>query len=421
MEKFVWISFFIFCFAIGSIVTQSCDVNINEDLAEIQPLYLYPKEDNFYFPYGNDGWLSFGHGQGLRLHCEHGFKSSLGISVKTITVTCKSGTQFTYNSRDFELKNFECQKLQKPEAKKDPIGCYKGADYVNIGYKVGNGFVEVYSVCHNPNTEENLFLKHEIHSFSLGGANNRFRTDWPSREPLSNYFKGKEMNELYTRAKQLETLTNILGSQKLAESVIQLSGGQTYFARGHLVANSDFSLVHEQQSTFTYLNAAPQFQSFNNGNWKALEIKIREVAATNLVGFEVYTGTYGVMEFPDVKNNLQQIYLEYNTVTKIKSIPVPKIFYKILFHQDKINGKTVAEGVVFIGVNNIHIKTKQDLITNGYIICNEVQSQVKFIDVTKLTKLSSGYMYACEISDFLRKVPHVSSKINANQSIKLMT
>ena len=37
-----------------------------------------------------------------------------------------------------------------------------------------------------------------------------------------------------------------------------------------------------QDATYYFMNAAPQFQSFNNGNWKALEYNTRDLA-TKLV------------------------------------------------------------------------------------------------------------------------------------------
>ena len=33
-----------------------------------------------------------------------------------------------------------------------------------------------------------------------------------------------------------------------------------------------------QDATYYFINVAPQFQSFNNGNWKALEMNTRDLA-----------------------------------------------------------------------------------------------------------------------------------------------
>ena len=49
-------------------------------------------------------------------------------------------------------------------------------------------------------------------------------------------------------------------------------------AQGHLSPDAGFIYNVEQDATYYFLNVAPQFQSFNNGNWKSLEINTRDLA-----------------------------------------------------------------------------------------------------------------------------------------------
>ena len=35
-----------------------------------------------------------------------------------------------------------------------------------------------------------------------------------------------------------------------------------------------------QYATYYFMNVMPQFQSFNNGNWKSIEASVRDYAAT---------------------------------------------------------------------------------------------------------------------------------------------
>ena len=56
------------------------------------------------------------------------------------------------------------------------------------------------------------------------------------------------------------------------------SSGTNYFARGHLSPDAAFIEGPEQDATYFFFNVAPQFQSFNNGNWKQLEEVTREMA-----------------------------------------------------------------------------------------------------------------------------------------------
>ena len=50
------------------------------------------------------------------------------------------------------------------------------------------------------------------------------------------------------------------------------------FFLGHLAPDASFIDEAEQDATYFFFNVAPQFQSFNNGNWKALEYVTREMA-----------------------------------------------------------------------------------------------------------------------------------------------
>ena len=49
--------------------------------------------------------------------------------------------------------------------------------------------------------------------------------------------------------------------------------------QGHLSPDAGFIYNVEQDATYYFINVAPQFQSFNNGNWKILEMTTRDVAA----------------------------------------------------------------------------------------------------------------------------------------------
>ena len=56
------------------------------------------------------------------------------------------------------------------------------------------------------------------------------------------------------------------------------SGGTNFLARGHLAPSAAFIYKLERDATYYFINVAPQFQSFNSGNWMALELATRKVA-----------------------------------------------------------------------------------------------------------------------------------------------
>ena len=86
----------------------------------------------------------------------------------------------------------------------------------------------------------------------------------------------------YKKASQAEVMKKLLGTNNLLADGTQIidtsSSGTNYFARGHLSPDAAFIEGPEQDATYYFFNVAPQFQSFNNGNWKALEYVTRKMA-----------------------------------------------------------------------------------------------------------------------------------------------
>ena len=73
-------------------------------------------------------------------------------------------------------------------------------------------------------------------------------------------------------------MIKILGRNTIdGKPIIETSrSGTNYFAKGHLCPDAGFVYNVMQDATYYFLNVAPQFQSFNNGNWKSLEYAVRD-------------------------------------------------------------------------------------------------------------------------------------------------
>jgi len=50
-------------------------------------------------------------------------------------------------------------------------------------------------------------------------------------------------------------------------------------------------------ATYYFANVAPQWQAFNNGNWKAVEIAVRDQARRTKADLLVFTGTLGQLSY----------------------------------------------------------------------------------------------------------------------------
>ena len=69
-------------------------------------------------------------------------------------------------------------------------------------------------------------------------------------------------------------MKDILGSNTVIETS---TSGTNYLAKGHLSPDAGFVYNAMQDATYYFVNVAPQFQSFNNGNWKSLESAARDL------------------------------------------------------------------------------------------------------------------------------------------------
>jgi hypothetical protein len=128
----------------------------------------------------------------------------------------------------------------------------------------------------------------------------------------------------------------------------------------------------------------------------------RALSANRNINLDVYSGTFGVTQLKDTSNVFREIFLYVSGSTK--TIPVPKLYYKIL------HNRAANSGIVLIGVNNPHITL--DEIKKNYIVCTDVSNQVNYISWQK-DNIERGYSYACAVNDFLKAVPHVSLNVGS--------
>ena len=106
-----------------------------------------------------------------------------------------------------------------------------------------------------------------------------------------NCFSGLDPTNLYKRVTQKATISEILGSEELGEKYIS-NTTDFFLSKGHMTAKGDYFYGTHQMSTFWYMNAAPQWQTFNGRNWNELEVSCRHFAGVLGKDLEVYTGTY---------------------------------------------------------------------------------------------------------------------------------
>jgi len=127
---------------------------------------------------------------------------------------------------------------------------------------------------------------------------------------------------------------------------------RSYLARGHLAAKTDFPFAAQQNATFYYLNCFPQFQDFNNLNWRALEESIRDHDFESDV--QTYTSVEDILRLPNEHGQIIPLFL----INGIQ-FPISLKVSKIIVTADYIYS--------FVGFNHPNIDSHEfDDLVNGY-------------------------------------------------------
>ena len=168
---------------------------------------------------------------------------------------------------------------------------------------------------------------------------------------------------------------------------------QLYLARGHLAPDADFVYKEWQYATYYFVNVAPQWQSFNNGNWKAVEVAVRAYAARAARDITVFTGTLGQLALPDDSGRKRPVFLEK---TGRQFIPVPEFYWKAVYDP------STDEAIVFVGLNNPHFSDGDPAVHASICPDRCVEARWFFGHQKKVEK---GFLYCCSFQDFKGGVP----------------
>ncbi|XP_053675638.1 uncharacterized protein LOC128725886 [Anopheles nili] len=356
-----------------------------------QPLVLIPGTDQFRYPSTDNGLLQLNAGETLELVCQDGF--ALFPGKTSINIACVLNDQFNYDSQMIAFRDFACTENWLSSARRTSQRCFNGATIVEIGFDLGNRFPKILDVCHDEVTLDNHYVVHEFTPANAGFQQGVPRPGWYQ----GDFYSGININGLYTVNTQRSTLATILNSQSRADVLVQGTDNGIFMARGHIAARADFIYGTQQNATFWFLNAAPQWQNFNAGNWERIEAAAKTFVALRNIRVRVYGGTYGVQTQADGNGDHQEIFLDFNANGRTR-VRAPKIYYKIL-HNEAQNS-----GIVLIGVNNVHISIEE--IRRDYIFCTDVSNQIGWINWER-ENLALGYSYACEVNEFNRVTGHL--------------
>ncbi|XP_017080163.1 uncharacterized protein LOC108113960 [Drosophila eugracilis] len=372
-----------------------CRLDVQKDLPrpdQVQPLYLRPGTNLYWLP-NADGQLEIPHGASIELYCSHPFSPVLGESLdeelRSLRVKCVQDTTFEWTGMKIKFRDFVCshsipytvERLDTPcgDVTSSPPTSY----LYRVGYDTGDGrFVATMELCHDPVHLRTHYARHQLTPANVHFQKNVKRLKFST----AGHFTGFDMTGIYSHKRQ---------ENVMAPGLIDVKSG-LFLARGHLAAKADLIYASQQRSSFNYMNVAPQWQSFNGGQWAVLEDSTRRYVSSSGISASVYTGIYGEMKVAGSKSLHMTTDANNNGV-----MAVPQLFYRVLID----NGNS-TRGIALLGVNNPYATLAQ--IHESYIICDPVEDQVKWLSWLRKGQAKGnpkkGYLYACSVADLARVV-----------------
>ncbi|XP_047499895.1 uncharacterized protein LOC125046217 [Penaeus chinensis] len=344
----------------------------------IKPLLLKSDSSGFLYPEeeGEDRIMGVRAGASFTAACP-GENNKLFLNGRrTATITCRGG-RFLYGRRALSWDNLGCAEKPCPSIR-EAGSCGLGGTTTVIGWDLKRGvFVPEIELCFNKKLETTLYSHHVVPGRHIGQ-----KTIEPGRPSFkkADMFSGSIQNS-YRIRRQKDLVQTLLGDPSL------LTGkGQHYLARGHLTPDSDFVLEAEQDATYYYANAVPQWQAINNGNWKSLENSVRELAEKHKRTLDVWTGTQGVLELPGRRQQPVKVYLGLSDSKEI--VPVPAYLWKVIY--ESYTNKAVA----IVMVNNVNGQGA----TSQAPPCEDICAWLSWVD-WEVEDASSGRTYCCFVDD----------------------
>uniref|UniRef100_A0A8D8XU83 DNA/RNA non-specific endonuclease/pyrophosphatase/phosphodiesterase domain-containing protein n=1 Tax=Cacopsylla melanoneura TaxID=428564 RepID=A0A8D8XU83_9HEMI len=363
---------------------EGCTISTNRDLPNPAGLLLSPYTLKIIYPEMGDKLL-LDPGEEVRIACPGGYLQVKGQKrYEKNIVKCKAGNEFEYEDQVSPFYNFTCSDPPTSTLKRTGL-CSLNKTQLMAGFTVLNQFIPLIEICFDEMRLRTLYTKNDI-SPDIQGRQINFPRKYFEED---QFFKNVSMSRVYSKGAQIKIMTDILQSRDLVNKYV----GDDIIARGHLTPKGDFVYGAEQMATFYYVNAAPQWHKFNAGNWNDVEEGVRKLAIKRKITLTVYTGSFGVLYYPDKNNINRGIFLARDRKNNY-FFPVPNLFWKVVYDPNS------QSAIALVGHNNLHSVNQTD------ILCPDVSHEISWLSWNR-TNVQKGFSYACELSTFRNKIGYL--------------
>ncbi|ENN82866.1 hypothetical protein YQE_00768, partial [Dendroctonus ponderosae] len=368
--------------------TVACEINPFEGA---NPTPLLVRSTSFVYPSSvGRRTITLAAGETVDFACPGGRLVLEGVSttLQVATASCVSGVRFVVNNARYLWRQIQCSVNPVTTARLTGNSCESNGREAEIGFAVTTSrFVRTIQICFNQATQSPIYTYYDL----IPAITQQVRgTPRPSWTQGTGIFTLTNVNNLFTQATQRVTINALLGLPTGSFNVIQ-NNNNYFLSRGHLTARSDFFYAAQQNSTFQFLNALPQWQTFNGFNWDQAETDVQDYAESNNVNLQVWTGGFGVTTLPHATTGREtELYLHVSGTQR--SLPVPEIFWKVVYNPIS------QRGVALIGVNNPY-KTAAQI--NRF--CDDRSDLLPWLNWQRNNQMR-GISWACTVTAFRRIV-----------------
>lgn len=374
-----------------------CSIDVNGNVDNMLPLLLNPNGGDgnsaYYLP-DNNGIVHITATDVINLACPEGEVVLNGASTNEplLEATCSSGSSLNVNGQVVSISGITCSRYPFHIARYTGETCLGNGREIEVGFDIGTKFIRHLTICFDDVQQNTLYAL-----FDMPGKIGGYQSGFPRPGFIQDDFYNvgsNSVDDLYSRISQRETVNSLLGLPSTSTKYIQDSN-EYFLSRGHLAAKADFIYGSQQRATFHFVNVAPQWQTWNGGNWNTLEMNLRSFIASSDIDVLVYTGTHGVTTLPHEETGVATELYIYVDENNNKGLPVPQYYWKVVYNPD------TQEGIAFVGVNNPYHYSDEDPI-----LCTDICDQISWIHWNQHDQ-RLGYSYCCTVDDLRQTVSNI--------------
>ncbi|XP_035911335.1 uncharacterized protein LOC118511861 [Anopheles stephensi] len=382
-----------------SVNAAGCRVYLNGNLTQTHAPLLLKQVDNHYHLLQPSGpFFEWRRAETIVAGCSPAKNTLTNTGTDLATISCIENQEFNLvgSSKRISVSDVSCSSAVSGAIQPSNKLCANGAGHLyDVGFSIkGKEFIKLFQVCYNATKSSTIYSEHQILGKAISHA--QINNNRPAFK-LGGITSSVRLASVYTQRHQQERFTTLLGSSAQAAKYINSS---SYLAKGHLTPDGDAVLDSWAGSTYFFINAAPEWQVVNGGNWLRVENAARKVASQLDDTVHVYSGVYDILRLPDKNGNPVSVSLGDDG-----TVEVPKWLWKVVVHQQS------GKGIALISLNNPFATVPETLCED---ICSRYGwHQKEFQDLRK------GYTHCCSVPAAQKAIKLIPKSIKCNEMLEL--